>query len=47
VGVGMAVFVMVVVVGGGWNHVEMLYYNITSVYQRGRVAWDLPITIGT
>ena len=34
VGVGMreaVTMVMVVVVGIGWNHVEMLYYNITDV----------------
>jgi hypothetical protein len=42
VGVIMAVFVMVVVVGGEWNHAEMLYYNITSVYQRAVWLGSIP-----
>jgi hypothetical protein len=47
VAVGMAVLVSVVVVGSEWNHTKMLYYNITSVYQRAMWLVGLPITIGT
>ena len=42
VGVSVAV-VMAVTMGIGWNHRKMLYYNITTVYQRKPVGWVEPL----
>src|ERR1700676_1527591 len=35
--------VMAVTMGIGWNHRKMLYYNITTVYQRKPVGWVEPL----